>query len=516
MKAGHLHELPKTWIWTRLRHIGIIASGGTPSTKDVANFGGEVPWITPSDLSGYRGKFISRGKRNITEKGLKSSSATLLPPGTILFSSRAPIGYVAIASNAIATNQGFKNLIPSDLIFVEYIYHYLKGSKHLAESYASGTTFLEISGSRFAELPIPLAPLQEQRRIVRRIEELFTKLDAGVTSLKTGEAQLSQYRLSVLSAAMRGELTEKWRDEHSVGIEPVSVLLEECLRERREVWETEQLARMRVKGKPPRDDVWKRKYKEPRGPAERGLHDLPSQWMWVSVEQVSQFVTDGDHNPPKRVESGIPHFTARNVIDWKLIEKGCTYIRRKDFERLRRRYDPEEGDVIITVVGTVGRTAIVPRGCIFSADRNLAAVRLIRGAMDPRFLQFNLNTPAAQQAMGGASGSTAQPHLYLNDIRRFPVALAPLAEQEATVEETERRLGVAQEAETVIKENLRRAEKLRQSILKRAFTGKLVPQDNGDEPASILLEEMRTLKGHASRNSPEKRSQTEIDAFQMS
>lgn len=118
-----LAHLPSSWLWTTLGEIGVVKAGGTPSTTNSDNFGGEIAWITPADLTGYKKKFIGKGRKSLSEKGLKSSSAILLPKGTVLFSSRAPIGYVAIAENPVSTNQGFKNLIPSDFIFNEYIYY---------------------------------------------------------------------------------------------------------------------------------------------------------------------------------------------------------------------------------------------------------------------------------------------------------------------------------------------------------------------------------------------------------
>jgi len=154
-------QLPEGWKWVKLKEIGKIVSGGTPSTKIKDYFDGNIPWITPSDLTGYKDKFISKGKRNISEIGLKNSSAKLLPKGSILFSSRAPIGYVVISNSEVATNQGFKNLIPSKEVFNEFVYYYLKASKSLAQSLASGTTFLEISAGNFGSIPIPLPPLPE-------------------------------------------------------------------------------------------------------------------------------------------------------------------------------------------------------------------------------------------------------------------------------------------------------------------------------------------------------------------
>ena len=112
--------LPKGWVKTRLGEVGFIFSGGTPSTTNPNYFDGEFPWITPADLSGYREKLIGRGRRTITQEGLKNSSAVLLPEGSLLFSSRAPVGYVAIAANPLATNQGFKNLVLANGLSTDY------------------------------------------------------------------------------------------------------------------------------------------------------------------------------------------------------------------------------------------------------------------------------------------------------------------------------------------------------------------------------------------------------------
>src|SRR5688572_16215085 len=138
------NNLPKSWIVCKLKDIGEIVAGGTPSTNESSYWGDEISWITPADLSRYESMFISKGRKSITKKGLINSSAKLIPEGSVLFSSRAPIGYVVIASNELATNQGFKNIIPYNDIDSKYIYYYLIANKNLAENVASGTTFKEI------------------------------------------------------------------------------------------------------------------------------------------------------------------------------------------------------------------------------------------------------------------------------------------------------------------------------------------------------------------------------------
>ena len=200
-------KLPQGWTIKTLGEIGEIISGGTPSTKQADNFGGDIAWITPADLSNHNNKFISQGKRNISEKGLKNSSARLVPKGTILFSSRAPIGYVAIASNQLCTNQGFKNLIPNKNVSSEFVYYYLLNSKNLAESYASGTTFKEISAKSFSKLPIPLPPLEIQKQIVKLLEKHFQHADKTGEFIESALNKAKQLKQSLLKSAFLGKLT---------------------------------------------------------------------------------------------------------------------------------------------------------------------------------------------------------------------------------------------------------------------------------------------------------------------
>ncbi len=135
------------WKECTLAELGEIVGGATPSTKDEQNYGGDIAWITPKDLSTLKGRFISRGERNITEKGLRSCSAQIMPKNAVLFSSRAPIGYVAIAANPVCTNQGFKSIVSNSDNDPMFLYYLLKYNKNAIEAMGSGTTFKEVSGS---------------------------------------------------------------------------------------------------------------------------------------------------------------------------------------------------------------------------------------------------------------------------------------------------------------------------------------------------------------------------------
>lgn len=162
----------------KIKDVAQIVGGGTPSTENINYWNGDVAWITPKDLSNHKYRFVKTGERNISKNGLKNSSAKLLPKHAILFSSRAPIGYIAIAENELTTNQGFRSLI-CDNTKVDYlfIYYLLKFNKSDLESKASGSTFKELSGTAFGNFEINLPSLSEQKAIAKILSDLDSKIE---------------------------------------------------------------------------------------------------------------------------------------------------------------------------------------------------------------------------------------------------------------------------------------------------------------------------------------------------
>ena len=472
-----LPELPKGWVWTRLGEITSVMSGGTPDTKDALNFGGDVVWITPADLSGWDDKYISHGVRNITDRGLKSSSAVLLPKGSVIFSSRAPIGYVAIAATELCTNQGFKNFIPFDGLYNEYLYYYLKASKSLAESFASGTTFSELSASRAANLPVPFPPTPEQRRIVTKIEELFTRLDAGVESLKKIKAQLKRYRQSVLKHAFEGKLTAEWRETHRDELEPASILLEGI--------------------KEGRKGNAKGKFKELPPLNTSDLPELPEGWVWARFNQVCSKIQDGSHFSPK-IQFDEPgkdrylYITAKNIRDDGLDLSNVTYVDSNFYRFAASRCDPQINDVLLikdgVKTGTLTVNNLREQFCILSS---VSILRCNADSVNPHFISYYLKSPLGYTMISGAMTGTAIRRIILDKIRQSYLPIASKNEQDKIVVEIERRFSVADEIEKTVDHSLKQAERLRHSILKRSFEGKLVPQDPNDEPVEKLLERIK-------------------------
>lgn len=170
------------WKTCTIGDLGVVVGGATPSTKKAENYdGGTISWITPKDLAGFSGRFISRGERNITEQGLKSCSTQLMPVHTVLFSSRAPIGYVAIANREVCTNQGFKSVVPNEDTDYMFLYYLLKYNKDRIENLGSGTTFKEVSGStmRGIEVSVPVS-IEEQRQISSVLSALDDKIEKNM------------------------------------------------------------------------------------------------------------------------------------------------------------------------------------------------------------------------------------------------------------------------------------------------------------------------------------------------
>ena len=173
-------EIPNNWSWTRLNNIGIIIGGGTPKTDIKSNWeNANVPWLTPADMKNVKGIYVERGERNISDEGLKNSSARLIPAGSILYSSRAPIGYIAIAKNPISTNQGFKSVVLIKDEMNLFLYYELIQKTPEIISRASGTTFKEISGTDFGRTIVAIPPLEEQKRIVNKVNKILNYLETA-------------------------------------------------------------------------------------------------------------------------------------------------------------------------------------------------------------------------------------------------------------------------------------------------------------------------------------------------
>ncbi len=168
----------------KISDIAEVVGGGTPSTKKTEYYGGDIAWLTPKDLSNFKKRYISKGERSLTTLGLQSSSARLMPANTVLFTSRAPIGYVAISKNNISTNQGFKSLIcREDKVLPEYMYYLMKFNTPVLENQATGSTFKEVSGTLVKNFEVLIPNIHEQKKIIDILGSLDSKIELNSDSI---------------------------------------------------------------------------------------------------------------------------------------------------------------------------------------------------------------------------------------------------------------------------------------------------------------------------------------------
>lgn len=340
-----------------------------------------------------------------------------------------------------------------------------------------------------------LPPLTEQRRIVERIEELFSKLDAGVAALRRARANLKRYRAAVLRAAVEGRLTEEWRAQHP-GVEPASVLLERILQERRRKWEEEQLSKYAENEQKPAVS-WRRRHLESE-PADTGnLPKLPQTWVWVRLDQIAQTASGGtpDRSRADYFGPGIPWVKSGELGD-SLVHETSEQITGLGLRNSSAKIFPK-GTLCIALYGaTVGRLGILG---IDAATNQAVCGIFLPPQVHTGFAYHFLESIRASLVGSGRGG--AQPNISQEIVRRTLLPLPPRQEQEQIVAEVERRLSVVDEIEKQVDAGLRRAARLRQSILRRAFEGKLVPQDPSDEPASTLLERIAATRATTERQS---------------
>ena len=342
-------DIPDSWEWVRLEEIGSIIGGGTPKTQIIEYWDGTIPWITPADMK-FIGKYAKRGKRNISSLGLQKSSAQLMPKGTVLFSSRAPIGYIAIADNDISTNQGFKSIVPFDMRCNEYIYYCLQARISDIKHRASGTTFKEISGGEFGKTMIPLPPLDEQHRIIARIEELQPDIDAydkAHTELRTIEQRFpDDMKKSLLQYAIEGKLVPQRKEEGTARDLLAEIRAEkEKLIKAKKIKKTKPLPEITDDEKP---------------------FEIPDSWEWVRLEEIGSVIGGG--TPKTKIieywDGTIPWITP---ADMKFIGKYA-----KGWNRNISSLGLQKSSAQLMPKGTVLFSSRAPIGYIAIADNDIS------------------------------------------------------------------------------------------------------------------------------------------------
>ena len=461
--------------------------------------------ITPTKYIGL--EHVESGTNRIAAKGWSNdvkSAVAVFSEGNVLYGRLRPyLNKVIRPSFAGVASTEFLVFRETPALANALLMHLLSSSDLVsyASANSAGVNLPRISAKRLAGYRFPLAPLPEQHRIVAKIESLFAKLDEGVAALKRAEANLERYRASVLKAAVEGRLTEQWRRENPPE-ETGEELLHRILAERQKRWETEQLAKFAAKGKkPPRN--WKTKYNEPVAPDTSGLPELPEGWCWATVDQVGKVGSGITKGGRKRdaIRRAVPYLRVANVQRGHLDLSVIKTILASDAEI--RRYSLKSGDVLFNEGGDRDKLG---RGWVWSGDlaeclhqNHVFRVRPFLRDYSSEFLSHYGNSAGQEWFFRRATQSVNLASINQTVLRSLPVPLPPLREQQHIVRSLANALESKGTAGTEFTSQLNRATILRQSILKRAFEGRLVPQDPDDEPVCSLLERIRTERD-AERN----------------
>lgn len=408
-------KLPKDWQIKTLGEVCKLKNGYAFKSDNYLEKG--IPVIRISDIKD--GLIVPRNTVHVSENSIYDSYI-INENEIIVAMSGATTGKFGIykSKDKAYQNQrvGKFDIIDKTLLDNNFLLHQLHSLKRQIEKDAYGGAQPNISSKKIEEMEIVLPPLETQQAIVSKIEELFSELDKGIEDLKTAQQQLKTYRQSVLKWAFEGKLTN---DNVKDG-------------------------------------------------------ELPNGWEMVKVGEVALKVTDGEHTTPKRTNNGFYLLSARNIQNGYLALNDVDYIPKEEFDRIIKRCNPEEGDILVSCSGSIGRICRVPKDIKFGMVRSVALIKMNWNIYNSKYFEYLFQSPLLQKQIEKGKKATAQANLFLGPIKNLDIIICSLEQQQLIVQEIESRLSVADKMEESISQSLQQAEALRQSILKKAFSGELV------------------------------------------
>lgn len=440
--------LPRSWQWATVEEIADTTSGGTPRRDRPQFYGGTIPWVKSGEL---RDGVVHQAEEAITEEALAASSAKLFPKGTVCIALYgATVGRLGILGIDASTNQAVCGIFHTNAVLPWFLFRFLQLIRQQLVELGKGGAQPNISQSIVRQTRVPVAPSNEQQRILDEIDKQFTRLDAAVAALRRIQANLKRYRAAVLKAACEGSLVPSEA---------------ELARREGRSW-----ACFESDSKPP--------------------DGLPVGWQLSTVQQSIRIIDYRGRTPPFS-ESGLPHLRSSNIRNGKIIWEGVAHVTEEMFQKYMTRGLPEPGDILFTTEAPLGEVALAPTERRFSVAQRIMILRPTSRQLDSRFLMYQIMNPRFQSILYGRGTGTTVTGVSSRNFRPAPIAIPPLAEQLRIVEKVEKHFSVIDELESQCEVDLKRAERLRQSVLKHAFEGTLVHQDPNDEPANVLLERIR-------------------------
>jgi type I restriction enzyme, S subunit len=492
--------LPSGWTSSCLAEIAVAQGGGTPSRSDASFWThGTVPWVSPKDM---KSRVLNSSEDLITERALAKLS--LVPLQSVLIVVRSGIlsRTLPVALNAVPVtiNQDMRAFVPEVGVEARFVAWQLiwREGEILSACSKNGTTVASIEGPALARFPLHVAPTAEQTRIVEKLEELLSDLDAGVAELKAAQKKLALYRQSLLKAAVGGALTADWRARRAARGEPLETgadLLARILTERRARWEARQRAKFEEQGRTP-PKGWQAKYPEPVQPDTSDLSSLPARWIWASLDMLGEIVSGvakGSKQTPGVSLREVAYLRVANVqrgfLDLTEIKK--IMASERDIEELTLR----NGDVLFNEGGDRDKLG---RGWVWRDEvaecihqNHVFRMRPYLPEVLSEFVSHHGNTFGKSWFQQAGKQTTNLASINMGILRAFPVPVPPADEAREILERVSQEIEAIKLQEASIELGLRQSTTQRKNLLKAAFSGQLVPQDPNDEPASALLARIR-------------------------
>lgn len=493
-----MSELPKGWLGLTLSEVVDIQKGKKPFDLGEKNSTRQIPYINIAAFeTGY-----------IREYAVEQNIPKCEPKDTLLVWDGARAGLSGRGANGYIGSTLAK--ISSPYTDPDYLFYFFQSIYKILNTQTKGVGIPHIDPNILKNLKFPLPPINEQTRIVAKLEELFSDLDAGVSELKTAQVKLVQYRQSLLKAAVEGELSCEWRESRFAdnSDETGEQLLERILIERRKRWEEKQLAKFAEQGKQPPKD-WQKKYPEPIKPDTSRLPDLPDGWVWATVEQLG-IVQLGRQRSPSKMHgiSPVKYIRAANITE---LGVNLDDVLEMDFsDKEIETFKLKRGDILLTEAS--GSAEHVGRPAIWTKEDDVFCFQntVIRFRSQGLNTDFAFYTFLAYQKLGKfrqVSGGVGINHLSAGKFSNIAIHLPSLNEQQAITSILEALLDQVKNQSVALEQSLKQYAAQRKNILRAAFAGELVPQDPNDEPASMLLARIqaeRQAQISASKTSPPK------------
>ena len=482
------------WEEIEICEIGEIITGGTPSKKNLAYYSSnDFPFYKPTDLN--KGINISNSKDHLSLLGYeKSRKATA--NSVLVTCIGATIGKTGLIKKEGAFNQQINAITPREAVVSEYVYYQVIGSEFQGEikNNASSTTLPILNKGKFSKLRFKLPPLPIQRAIVSKIENLFSSLDSGIADLKKAQEQLKIYRQAVLKKAFEGELTKEWREQQT-DLPSAEETLDKISIERNK-WIDKEIQNGNNEAKRIRSKISKFESSE-------NVVPLPTAWQWTHFILACTFVIDCHNKTAPYEEKGIYLIRTTNIRDGKLnLRAKIKFVSEDTYNHWSKRVFPQPGDIVFTREAPMGEAAIIPPSTKICLGQRTMILRAHDPLLNRKYLLYNILSEVFQQRFRKSAIGTGVKHLRVGDVESLSFPLCSPEEQVRVVKEIESRLSVCDKVGDSIKDSLAKAQALRQSILKKAFNGKLLTaseierckQETDYEPASVLLERIRKEK----------------------